>query len=125
MNKISVKDDSSLFAAIRRDKKRRRELGLPDGPDQLSDLATLKARLQEIRREKAVNSYYIVIEPINGIYRAYALTIPHVEVQAETPQMAKEKVTEALRVHLAELLAQGKPLPVEHRLVETVTISLA
>jgi len=32
---------------------------------------------------------------------------------------------EALRTYLAEMLAQGKPLPVERKLVDTVVISLA
>jgi len=32
---------------------------------------------------------------------------------------------EALRAYLVEMLAQGKPLPVERKLVDTVVISLA
>jgi hypothetical protein len=37
---------------------------------------------------------------------------------------SEEKATEALRAYLVEMLVQGKPLPVERKLVDTVVISL-
>jgi len=69
--------------------------------------------------------YHIIIEPVDSHYRAYPLAVPEVVAQGETPQAAKEKVTETLRAYLAEMLAQGKPLLVERKLVDTVMISLA
>ena len=69
--------------------------------------------------------FYIIIEPVDSRYRAYPLAVPEVVAQGETPQAAKDKVTEDLRVYLVEILAQGRPLPVERKLVDTVVISLA
>ena len=68
---------------------------------------------------------HIISKPVDSCYRAYPLAVPEVVAQGETPQAAKEKVTEALRAYLVEMLAQGKPLPVERKLVDTAVISLA
>ena len=125
INESRIKDDSDLFEIIRQEKTRRQALGLPDRPGKLSDVAALKARWQEMRQARATRrTYHIVIEPSDGLYRAYPLAVPQVVAQGETPQAAKEKVAEALRTYLLELLAQGKPLPVERKLVDTIAISL-
>jgi len=122
-----IKDDSDLYEMIMHGQESRRQHGVPE-PDQteLSDVATLKAEWQKLRQARmARHTYYIIIEPVDSHYRAYPLAVPEVVAQGETPQAAKEKVTEALRAHLAEMLAQGKPLPIERKLVDTVVISLA
>jgi len=121
-----IKDDSDLYEMIMHDQELRRKYGVPE-PDQteLSDVATLKAEWQKLRQARTTrHTYHIIIEPVDSHYRAYPLAVPEVAAQGETPQAAKEKVTEALRAYLTEMLAQGKPLPVERKFVDTVVISL-
>jgi predicted RNase H-like HicB family nuclease len=120
-----MKDDRDLFEMIRRGRELRRARGIPE-PTGEFDAKEATEKWHEMRQAWAIRRqhYYIVIEPSDGFYRAYSLTLPQVEAQGETPQAAKEKVAEALLAYLKDLLAQGQPLPVERRVVDTVEISL-
>lgn len=127
MNQQSgVKDDRSFFEMLRRERERRRALGLSDEPEETSDPRTLKAEWERMQQARtAPGTYYIVIEYRDCAYHAHALSFPEVTAQGETVEAVKEKMVEALRVHLAGLRARGEVVPIrEHKRVETVEVSL-
>lgn len=126
MKKVLFKDDRHLIEAIERGKALRHALGVPEPEEsRLGNVSELKEEWQRLRRETAGrNFYYIVIEPSDGAYQAYPLTIPGIVVHGETPQAAKRELEKALRRYLADMQAQGKPLPVERKLVDAVMVSL-
>ncbi|HID61503.1 MAG TPA: type II toxin-antitoxin system HicB family antitoxin [Anaerolineae bacterium] len=126
MRKVLFKDDRHLIEAIERGRALRHAPGVPEPEDsKLGSVSELKEEWQRLRQETAGrNFYYVVIEPGDGAYRAYPLTIPEIVVQGETPQAAKRELERALHRYLADMRAQGKPLPVERKLVDAVVVPL-
>jgi len=127
VKKILFKDDRHLIEAIERGKALRNALGIPEPSEtSLGSVAELREEWQRLRQERtAHNAFYIVIEPSDGLFRAYPLTFPEIIVQGKTPNIARRKVVEALRRRLLEVQAQGKPLPVERKVVDVVAVPLA
>ena len=124
--RVIIKDDSDLVEMIMEGRELRRQYGVPE-PDttHLSDRATLKAEWERMRQARGLRQvYHIVIEPANGIYFAYALSLPGIVVHGKTPQAAREQLAQALHSYLAELHTVGRPLPPERKQVEMLEISL-
>jgi len=126
--KVFVKDDADLVAAVERARKEAQASGLPEPKEtRLGNIAELKAELERLRRERQqlVRAYHVIIEPVDGAYRAYAPAVPEVEGRGKTPQQAKERLATALRLHLLVRHAEGELPPEENRLVDVVVVSLA
>ncbi|MFQ5857248.1 MAG: type II toxin-antitoxin system HicB family antitoxin [Anaerolineae bacterium] len=122
---LGVKDDRSLFEMIRRERERRRALGLPDEPEEVSDPRTVKAEYQRMQQARTAPwTYYVVIEYRNGVYHAYALSFPEVTAQGETVEAVKAEITQALQAHFAALRARDEAVPMrEYKRVDTVEVS--
>ncbi len=123
---LFVKNDEQFFALLEQLREIRRLLNLPEDV-QVPDAKTLRAELERLRRERQqlVRAYHVIIEPVDGSYRAYAPAVPEVEGRGKTPQQAKERLATALRLHLLVRHAEGELPPEENRLVDVVVISLA
>lgn len=127
-DKVFVKDDTELVAAVERARQEAQVLGLPEPKDTgLGDVAELKTELERLRQERRqlVRGYHVIIEPADGHYQAYAPAVPDVVGRGRTPQKAKEHLATALRLHLLVRHAQGETPPEENRLIDVVVISLA
>jgi len=124
MKKNLFKDDRHLIETMKRGRALCSALGIREpSKTSLGSVTELREEWQRLRQEKTSrNLYYIVIEPHDGLYWAYPLTFPEIIVQGKTPEIARRKVAEALRHHLLEIQAQGKPLPVERKIVDIVVV---
>lgn len=119
------KDDRDLVEMVKRGKEMRREKGVAESTQEYDARpATLEwHRLREARTP--IGTYYIVIEYRDCTYHAHALSFPEVTAQGETVEAVRDKVAEALRVHLAGLRARGEAVPIrEQKRVETVEVAL-
>lgn len=123
---VIVKDDSDLVEIIMEGQELRRQYGVPEpSTTHLSDRATLKAEWQRMRQPRGLRQmYHIVIEPMDGVYFAYALSLPGIVVHGKTLQETREQLAQALHSYLSELYTVGKSLPPERKQVEMLEISL-
>ncbi len=124
--RVIVKDDSDLVEIIMEGQELRRQYGVPEPSTTcLSDRASLKAEWQCMRQARELRQvYHIVIEPADGVYFAYALSLPGIVAHGKTPQEAREQLAQALHSYLTELYIVGGSLPPERKQVEMLEISL-
>lgn len=66
--------------------------------------------------------YLVVIEKAEGNYSAYSPDIPGCAATGRTPQEARERMEEAIAMHLQGLREDGLPLPEPGAMAEYVSV---
>lgn len=67
--------------------------------------------------------YLVVIEKAEGNYSAYSPDIPGCAATGRTPQEARERMEEAIAMHLQGLREDGLPLPEPVAMAEYVSVA--
>jgi len=68
--------------------------------------------------------FLIVIEKANGNYSAYCPDLPGCVATGKTCEEVKQRMTEAIKLHLEGMKEDNIPLPIERSLAEYVSLEI-
>ncbi|MBC7347113.1 MAG: type II toxin-antitoxin system HicB family antitoxin [Clostridia bacterium] len=68
--------------------------------------------------------YLVVIEKAEGNYSAYSPDIPGCVATGRTPEEARQRMQEAIEMHINGLLEDGLPVPEPGAVAEYVQVAL-
>ncbi len=61
----------------------------------------------------AVYQFTVVIEPDEGGFHAYVLSLPGCHTFGDMVEEARKNILEAIELHIQSMLEDGEPVPVE------------
>lgn len=71
-----------------------------------------------------VHQFTVVIEPDEGVFRAYVPSLPGCHTFGTTVEETQKNIAEAIALHIESMEEDGEPIPVEHEPVFITRLSV-
>jgi len=91
---------------------------------QASSLCKRTGKMPVPPKPKAVEKFLIVIEKANGNYSAYCPDLPGCIATGKTIEEVKQRMAEAIKIHLEGMREDNIPIPVVKSQAEYISLEL-